>query len=75
VARPPKAEPSFSREPEKLEPAAPRSRPAEKRGSERPGRARSPANRVAIALLLAVGLMVGFWLLFRLPGTVSHGQH
>jgi hypothetical protein len=26
-------------------------------------------------VLLAVGLMLGFWLLFRMPGTLAHGQH
>jgi hypothetical protein len=43
------------------------------RVSTRP--ARPQRNRVAIAVLLAVGLLLGFWLLFRLPGTLSHGQH
>lgn len=43
---------------------------AERRVSKK---AASPATRVAIALLLAVGLLVGFWLLFRLPA--PNGQH
>jgi hypothetical protein len=55
-------------------PAAPVQRSASAaRASMRP--ANTQRNRVAIAVLLAVGLMVGFWLLFRLPGTLSNGQH
>jgi len=44
-------------------------RPA-RRGSDkasRSSRERSTRSRIAIGVLLAVGLMLGFWLLFKLP--------
>ena len=37
------------------------------RPSHRPTRERSMRSRVAIGVLLALGLMFGFWLLFKLP--------
>jgi hypothetical protein len=66
------------REPADSQPARTSSSPVQRssdsvRASARPPRPQR--NRVAIAVLLAVGLMLGFWLLFRLPGTLSHGQH
>jgi hypothetical protein len=30
---------------------------------------------LAIGLLLALGLMVGFWLVFKLPISAAHGAH
>jgi uncharacterized membrane protein len=37
------------------------------RAQPRTGRERSTRSRIAIGVLLALGLMLGFWLLFRLP--------
>jgi len=56
------------------EPRLPESGKAVRRGpdkasrpSNRASRERSTRSRIAIGLLLALGLMLGFWLLFKLP--------
>jgi cobalamin biosynthesis Mg chelatase CobN len=42
------------------------SRPAQRSGS------RTPAARIAIAAALAVGLMLVFWVLFKMPAPGAH---